>query len=127
VCRFSLPSQVMIEVGVALAGQGGYDAPEAVKTQMVVVDFMTPETETSHWYFWGMARRFKIEDEALTESIKAGQAVIFAEDMQMLQRQQANLSAWPQRRLLTLNIDAGGAHARRMIGRAIAAERGGAA
>ena len=125
VCRFSLPSQVMIEVGVALAGQGGYDAPEAVKTQMVVVDFMTPETETSHWYFWGMARRFKIEDEALTESIKAGQAVIFAEDMQMLQRQQANLSAWPERRLLTLNIDAGGAHARRMISRAIAAESGG--
>jgi vanillate O-demethylase monooxygenase subunit len=74
VCHFTLPSSVMIDVGVALAGMGGQNAPDAVKASSIVVDFMTPETETSHWYFWGMARKFAVDDHALTESIRQGQA-----------------------------------------------------
>ena len=64
ICRFSLPSHVMIEVGVALAGRGGYGADPAVKASSIVVDFITAETETSHWYFWGMARQLAIAAEA---------------------------------------------------------------
>lgn len=123
VCRFSLPSHVMIEVGVALAGKGGQAAPLADKVSSIVVDFMTPETETSHWYFWGMARQFAIEDTALTDSIRDGQHKIFGEDMAMLEQQQRNLLQYPDRHLLKLNIDAGGVRARMAIDRAIAAEQ----
>jgi len=123
VCRFSLPSHVMIEVGVALAGRGGYEADASAKASSIVVDFITPETETSHWYFWGMARSFAVRDEAVTASIREGQAKIFAEDLQVLEMQQQNLSRHPDRRLMSLNIDAGGVHSRRLIERAIAAER----
>ena len=122
VCRFSLPSHVMIEVGVALAGRGGYDADAADKVASVVVDFMTPETETSHWYFWGMARSFAVGDEAVTRSIREGQHRIFSEDLGVLEQQQANLSAYPDRRLLRLNIDAGGVHSRKLLEAAIARE-----
>lgn len=122
VCRFSLPSHVMIEVGVALEGTGGIDADAADKVYSVVTDFITPETETSHWYFWGMARTFAVEDAALTGAIRDGQARIFAEDLEMLERQQANLTAKPSRRLMRLNIDAGGVRSRMAIDRAIAAE-----
>ncbi|KQY29988.1 Rieske (2Fe-2S) protein [Caulobacter sp. Root487D2Y] len=122
ICRFSLPSQVMIEVGVALAGHGGYDAPREVKASSIVVDFITPETPTSHWYFWGMARAFAVDDAALTDTIREGQGKIFSEDLAVLERQQANLSRLPERRLLTLNIDAGGVHARRLIDRMMASE-----
>ena len=66
ICRFTPPSHVMIEVGVALAGKGGYDADPKVKASSIVVDFITPETETSIWYFWGMARNFNPQDKALT-------------------------------------------------------------
>jgi vanillate O-demethylase monooxygenase subunit len=124
VCRFSLPSHVMIEVGVALAGKGGYDAAIADKASSIVVDFITPETETSHWYFWGMARQFAIDDATLTHSIREGQGKIFSEDLEMLERQQQNLSLYPERRLLKLNIDAGGVRSRMMIDRAIAEESG---
>ena len=55
-----------------------------------MVDFITPETETSMWYFWGMARNFRAEDKALTAQIREGQGKIFAEDLEMLERQQAN-------------------------------------
>jgi len=117
ICHFHPPSHVMIEVGVAHAGNGGYHAPDAVKASSVVVDFITPESETSHWYFWGMARRFKPSDAALTAQIREGQGKIFDEDRQMLELQQQNLLRWPERNLLKLNIDAGGVQSRRVIDR----------
>src|SRR5664279_1395657 len=64
ICRFTPPSQVMIEVGVAHQGHGAYDAPNDKKAYSVVVDFVTPETQTSIHYFWGMARKCKPEDRA---------------------------------------------------------------
>ena len=125
ICRFTPPSHVMIEVGVAHAGQGGYDAPPEHKAYSVVVDFITPETETSIWYFWGMARKFKPEDRALTASIREGQGKIFSEDLEVLERQQKNLLAYPERNLLKLNIDAGGVQSRKIIERLLAREHGG--
>ena len=126
ICRFTPPSSVMIEVGVAHAGQGGYDAPPAHKAYSVVVDFITPETETSIHYFWGMARKFNPKDKALTASIREGQGKIFSEDLAMLELQQRNLLAHPERSLLMLNIDAGGVQSRKILDRLIAAERAGA-
>ena len=122
ICRFTPPSHIMIDVGVALAGHGGFHAPPEVKAYSVVVDFITPETETSHWYHWGMARQFKPDDAALTDKIRAGQGGIFNEDMAMLQLQQANLSQWPERKLLMLNIDSGGVQSRRIIDRLLSLE-----
>lgn len=127
ICRFSPPSHVIIEVGVAHAGHGGYDAPPEHKAYSRVIDFITPETHTSMHYFWGMARRFKPEDTALTVQIREGQGKIFSEDLEMLERQQMNLSAFPDRALLKLNIDTGGVMSRRVIERLIAAEQGAAA
>ncbi|WP_230969468.1 aromatic ring-hydroxylating dioxygenase subunit alpha [Nitrogeniibacter aestuarii] len=124
ICHFTAPSHVMIEVGVALAGHGGYDAPADKKASAIVTDMITPETETSMWYFWGFARNFKADDAALTETIRDGQGKVFLEDVAMLERQQQNLLQWPQRNLLKLNIDTGGVQARRMIERLIAEEAG---
>jgi vanillate O-demethylase monooxygenase subunit len=123
ICHFTPPSHVMIEVGVAHAGKGGYDAPDSCKVSSVVVDFITPETETSMHYFWGMARKFKPQDAAITTNIREGQGKIFAEDLEMLERQQRNLSAHPDRALLMLNIDAGGVQSRRVIARHLEQEQ----
>jgi vanillate O-demethylase monooxygenase subunit len=89
----------------------------------IVVDFLTPETDTSMWYFWGMARNFKPQDATLTAQIRDGQGKVFAEDTAMLEAQQRNLGAHPGRRLLMLNIDAGGVQARRIIDRLVAREQ----
>jgi vanillate O-demethylase monooxygenase subunit len=127
-CRFVPPSAVLIDVGVALAGRGGFDAPPEVKTSGIVVDLITPETETSIWYFWGLARNFRPDDKALTASIREAQGKVFQEDLEMLESQQRNLSAQPQRKLLSLNTDLGGVQARRILERLVAAEdRGGVA
>ena len=124
VCHFTPPSHVLIEVGVALAGKGGYDAPAEFMASSIVVDFITPETDTTHWYFWGMARNFKAHDTALTDTIRTGQGKIFGEDRAMLEQQQANILRHPERRLLMLNIDAGGVQSRKVIDRWLAREGG---
>lgn len=122
ICRFTPPSHVMIEVGVALAGKGGYHAEPQFKASSIVVDFITPETDTSIHYFWGMARNFNAKDEALTATIREGQGKIFGEDLEMLEKQQRNLLAWPDRKLLMLNIDSGGVQSRRVLERIIGSE-----
>ncbi|HSG02902.1 MAG TPA: aromatic ring-hydroxylating dioxygenase subunit alpha [Marinobacterium sp.] len=122
ICRFNAPSHIMIDVGVALAGNGGFEAPAEVRAGSVVVDFLTPETDGTMWYFWGMARNFQPQDDELTQKIREGQGGIFAEDLEVLEAQQRNLARYPERQLLKLDIDAGGVAARRMIDKLIKAE-----
>lgn len=118
VCRFSLPANVMIEVGVAPAGTGAPQGDRSHGVEGVVVGCMTPETEDTCSYYWGMARSFEIADLGLSERMKASQAQVFNEDTVVLEAQQASIRRHPDARLVTLAIDAGGAHARRLMARA---------
>jgi vanillate monooxygenase len=120
ICNFSLLANVMIDVGVALAGSGAPQGERSKGVTGIVVDLMTPETETSTWYHWGMARNFQTEDRGLTFRIRDGQAAVFTEDLEILEAQQANILSRPDRGLLSLKIDAGGVHARRIIERELA-------
>ena len=114
-------------MGAASAKHGGYHADARHKASSIVVDFITPETETSIWYFWGMARNFRPDDAELTGKIREGQGKIFAEDLAMLEAQQRNLLDYPERNLLKLNIDAGGVQSRRVLDRLMAQDQAAAA
>lgn len=122
ICRFYPPSHVLIDVGVAHAGQGGFEADPQHKAGAIVIDFITPETETSTWYFWGMARNFSADNKELTQQITKNLSVVFKEDLEMLEAQQKNIER-TQRPLLNLNIDGGGMYARRIIDRLIKEEQ----
>jgi phenylpropionate dioxygenase-like ring-hydroxylating dioxygenase large terminal subunit len=89
-----------------------------------VIDFMTPETATSHHYFWGMARNFDIDDAGFTERFKRQQGGVFAEDKELLEAQQRAIAANPDLKLMAYRIDEGGVRARQLIARAIAAQQG---
>ncbi len=123
ISHFSAPSNVYLEVGVAHAGLGGYHAPKESKVYAHVIHHITPETENSHWYFWGMARHFSPENEQLTDDISNGLRIIFGEDLEMLERQQQNIQENPDRKLLMLNIDAGGVQSRKVIDRLLSQEQ----
>jgi len=119
-CVFTLPANVFIDVGVALAGTG---APEGDRSQGItgtVINLMTPETETTCHYHWGFARDFEIGDQGLTERIREAQSGVFMEDVDILETQQRNIEARPDRKLISFNIDAGGVRARKLIERALA-------
>ena len=122
ICQFIPPSAVIIDVGVA--------PPEANSTieshdggvRGFVIDVMTPESETSTHYFWGMARNFAPDDAGFTARFKRQQGGVFAEDLEILEAQQKSLEANPGMRLMGYNIDEGGVRARQIIARKIKAE-----
>lgn len=121
VCRFLLPAAVMIDVGVAPASTGATIDHHDQGVRGMVVDFMTPESESSHHYFWGMARNFLIDDAGFTARFKRQQAGVFLEDKAILEAQQQAIRANPDLKLSAYRIDEGGVRARQLIARAIRA------
>lgn len=123
VCQFNLPASVMIDVGVAPAGSGAtLDDHDTQGVRGIVIDFMTPETENSHHYFWGMARNFETNDAGFTARFKAQQGQVFSEDKIVLEAQQKAILKNPDMRLNAYAIDQGGVRSRQMISRAIKAQ-----
>jgi vanillate O-demethylase monooxygenase subunit len=123
VCRFLLPAAVMIDVGVAPVGAGATLERHDQGVRGMVIDFMTPESETSHHYFWGMARNFDVDDSGFTARFKRQQGGVFAEDRDILEAQQKAIAANPDLALAAFGIDEGGVRARQWIARAMKAAR----
>jgi vanillate O-demethylase monooxygenase subunit len=121
ICEFLLPSAVMIDVGVAPVGAGASLADHDQGVRGMVIDVMTPETETSHHYFWGMARNFDLADPGFTARFKRQQGGVFEEDRAILEAQQRAIQANPDLKLSAYRIDEGGVRARQIIARAIKA------
>jgi len=119
ICEFIPPAAVMIDVGVAPVGAGATLAKHDQGVRGMVVDFMTPESETTMHYFWGMARSFDIDDVGFTARFKSQQGGVFAEDKEILEAQQRSILANPGMRLNAYNIDQGGVRARQIIDRLI--------
>jgi vanillate O-demethylase monooxygenase subunit len=122
VCEFIPPSSVMIDVGVAPVGAGATLASHDQGVRGMVVDCMTPETETTMHYFWGMARSFDVDDPGFTARFKRQQGGVFAEDKEILEAQQRAILANPDRKLNAYSIDQGGVRARQIIDRLIRAQ-----
>ncbi len=122
ICHFLEPSNVIIDVGVAPVAAGATIEDHDQGVRGFVIDCMTPESETTTHYFWGMARNFDIEDLGFTARFKAQQARVFAEDVVILEAQQRSIAANPGARVRVFNIDAGGAHARAVIERMLKAQ-----
>jgi len=119
ICKFTLPANVMIDVGVAPTGTGAPEGDRSKGITGIVIDLMTPETETTTWYHWGMVRNFDIKNAALTRQIRDAQSSVFKEDEVVLEQQQLRLNKHMDRRLANFNIDKGSMLSRRLIDHAL--------
>ena len=54
-----------------------HDSASSGGVRGFVIDVMTPESETSTPYFWGMARDFDVHDRGLTARFKTQQGGVF--------------------------------------------------
>ncbi len=117
ICHFLAPSSVIIDVGVAPVSAGATIANHDQGVRGFVIDALTPETETSSHYFWGMARNFDLDDPGFTARFKKQQGGVFMEDVAVLEAQQRSILANPGRKLRDFGIDAGGLRARQIISR----------
>jgi phenylpropionate dioxygenase-like ring-hydroxylating dioxygenase large terminal subunit len=90
------PAFMRMDAGSAPTGTGapeGRIAPEAMKFRHTSVQ--TPETTRTSHYFFGQARNFELQDEAMTEAIFQDVSTAFAEDRHMIEAQQKILDATP--------------------------------
>ncbi|GLS99764.1 (2Fe-2S)-binding protein [Sphingobium jiangsuense] len=119
VCRFTLPSTVLIDSGVAPVGSGGFGGDRAQGVTGQVINLITPSTEQSCYYFLIQARDFALDaDAAMQARFNAAMRRVVQQDIEVLEAQQAYINAHPAARLRALNIDAGATYARLMMQRA---------
>lgn len=119
ICHFLAPSSVIIDVGVAPVAAGATIDQHDQGVRGFVIDALTPESDTSSHYFWGMSRNFDIHDVGFTARLKAQQGGVFLENVAVLEAQQRSMLANPQLKLRAFSIDAGGVKARHVIERMI--------
>ena len=105
------PSICMTDVG---AYPVGTPVEEAFRSH--VLHLLTPETEKSTHYFWLLARNYRTEDKALTESIRQAVSSTFDEDGVVLAVQQKQLDRYggnvPR---VAMRVDESPIRARRML------------
>jgi vanillate O-demethylase monooxygenase subunit len=122
ICHFLAPSSVIIDVGVAPVSAGATVENHDQGVRGFVIDAMTPESDASSHYFWGMARNFDIDDAGFSERFKKQQGGVFMEDVAVLEAQQRSIAANPHLKLKSFSIDTGGVRARQVINRMIEAQ-----
>ena len=122
IMTFTPPANVVIEISAVEAGKTEDDPTNRVNRKLVVLDSMTPETETSCHYFWGNCRNFAIDDKAVTEMVLKSTGVAFDEDKFMLEAEQRIIDLNPGAPQIDLVGDAGGLQARRMVERLLTEE-----
>ena len=117
ICEFIVPSAVIIDVGVAPVDAGASLEKHDQGVRGFVIDVMTPQSENSTHYFWGMARNFRTDDPGFGVRFRQQQNGVFNEDIAILEAQQRSIAANPGMKLQAYNIDQGGVRARQMIER----------
>jgi vanillate O-demethylase monooxygenase subunit len=121
--EFVAPSTVLQWTGAADSG-GDYADPERdFRFQFRLFHGLTPETETSCYYFWSVANGYRQNEPEATEQLYREIAPTFVEDKDIVEAQQARLSEFGEAGLVEIASDANRMHMRRMIERLIAEER----
>jgi phenylpropionate dioxygenase-like ring-hydroxylating dioxygenase large terminal subunit len=124
IMTFTPPGNVTIEISAVEAGKTENDPTNRVNRKLVVLDSMTPETDTSCHYFWGNCRNYAVDDQAVTQMVLKSTGVAFDEDKFMLEAEQRIIDLNPAAPQIDLVGDAGGLQARRMVERLLTEENG---
>ena len=83
---------------------------------------LTPETDTSCFYFWSAANGFRQDDPAATEQLFQQIASAFMEDKTVVEGQQLRLAELGEAGLVDIATDAARLHMRRTVERLLADE-----
>jgi len=121
--RWNAPGVLLLDVGMTQVGGSpseGISIPTA--------HLLTPETRTSTHYLWGMARNFRLDDEAFSRQLLiTGMTVFDNEDRPVIEAQQRAIGHRDDLFSLKpalLKTDRAAVRARRLLERMIRRERG---
>lgn len=121
--EFVAPNTVLQWTGATDAGTATDDPQRDFRFQFRLFHGLTPETETSCFYFWSAANGYRQNDPEATEQLYREIAPTFLEDKEMVEAQQGRLDELGERGLVDIASDANRMHMRRMVERLIASEQ----
>ena len=120
--EFIAPGSVLQLSAADEAGAYASGKVDDSKLQFRLFHGLTPETDTTCFYFWSAANGFRPSDPAATEGLFNETSAAFKEDLIMVEAQQARLSQIGETALVDIATDAARLHMRRTVDRLIAEE-----
>ena len=117
------PSSVLQWTGAKDAGQGALEGDRDGGFQFRIFHGMTPESETSCFYFWAAANAFSAKDAKAADDFAAALALTFDEDKAVVEEQQRRLSEFGEDWLVNIASDGTRAQMRRVLDELLADER----
>jgi hypothetical protein len=125
--EFIAPGSILQFSGADEAGAYRDGKVEDSKLRFRLFHGLTPETDTTCFYFWSTANGFRPDDNGATEGLFNEIAAAFNEDRTVVEAQQAMLSELGESGLVDIATDAARLHMRRTVDRLLAAEAHGLA
>ena len=123
--EFVAPASVLQWTGAADVGTGAPQRDGAF--QIRLFHGLTPETESSCFYFWSVANGYRQNEPEATEQLYSEVAPTFLEDKAMVEGQQARLEELGEDTLVNIHSDTTRMQMRRTVQRMIEEELGQAA
>lgn len=116
--QFQMPSLHTIHAGVVEPGGRRVDGH-----LLEVLNAITPQTESTAWYFYGFCRNFSVGDEAINDLLRENLGAVLDEDADALALQQQRMKTRPETLPdVLIGQDAGVAKARRLMAKLVAEE-----
>jgi vanillate O-demethylase monooxygenase subunit len=121
IMTYTPPANVVIDL---LTTESGRKLGEKGRhnDRLVILDAMTPETETSCHYFWASCRDYRLDDPKFDEFVRDITIKTFTEDKVMLEAEQKVIDLRPEAPQIDVTGDTGGLQARRTLARLISEE-----
>jgi phenylpropionate dioxygenase-like ring-hydroxylating dioxygenase large terminal subunit len=120
VFEYIAPGSILQLSAADEAGTFANGLPDQCKLQFRLFHGLTPETETTCFYFWSTANGFRPGDPAATETLFNEIAGAFLEDLTVVEAQQARLSEIGESALVDIVSDGARMHMRRTVDRMMA-------
>ncbi|HZU88237.1 MAG TPA: aromatic ring-hydroxylating dioxygenase subunit alpha, partial [Stellaceae bacterium] len=103
--EFVAPSTILQWTGATEAGSAYADPQRDFRFQFRLFHGLTPESESSCFYFWSVANGYRQNDPEATEQLYQEIAPTFVEDRVMVEAQQARLSEFGEQGLVDIASD----------------------
>ncbi|MEO8096808.1 MAG: aromatic ring-hydroxylating dioxygenase subunit alpha [Acidobacteriota bacterium] len=110
-------SHFLIWTGGMDAGSGDLNDPARAGFHMRGFHGITPETESSSYYFWTISANRNPARPDMAEKVHRAAALTFDEDRAVIEAQHANIARFAEARMMGIKVDTAPNRARRIVAR----------
>ena len=122
--EFIAPGSVVQWSGATDAGTGAYEGKREGGLSVRLFHGVTPETETTCFYFWSAANGYRQNEPEATQQLNVEISRAFGQDKAVIEAQQARLAELGDEDLVNIPADTARIRMRQAVEKLLAAEQG---